>query len=76
MELANFLLTKLILELKQHLWFKTPYGEARCLFVIDYGQEDDLYWVCVQQDGEHKGQLWTWHNSEVKMAENKTMLRA
>ena len=65
----------MILELRAHLWFHTPYGEARALFLIDYGPEDDLYWVCVQQEGEHKGQIWTWHNSEVRMMDNRSMLR-
>lgn len=62
-------------ELKQHFWFSTPKGEARCIAVIDYGQEDDLVWVCIQQDEEFKGQCWTWHNSEIRFLDNSSFLR-
>lgn len=51
-------------------------GEARALILLDYGQEEDLCWLCVQQEGKHKGELWTWHNSEVRMPPNRTMLRS
>lgn len=64
-----------MLELRQQYWFDTPYGEARALILIDYGQEEDLCWLCVQQEGKHKGELWTWHNSEVRMLPNRTTLR-
>jgi len=66
---------RMITELKQHLWMATPHGEARCIMVIDYGQEDDLYWICIQQDKDYKGQIWTWHNSEVRVMNNRSMLR-
>lgn len=62
-------------ELRQHFWFKTPYGEARAIAVIDYGQEDDLCWVCIQQDDPYRGQCWTWHNSEIRFQNNSTFLR-
>ena len=62
-------------ELKQHLWMKTPKGEARCIAVIDYGQEDDLVWVCIQQDEPHIGEIWAVHNSEVRVLDNSTFLR-
>lgn len=64
-----------MLELRQQYWFDTPYGEARALILLDYGQEEDICWLCVQQEGEHKGELWTWHNSEVRMLPNRTVLR-
>jgi hypothetical protein len=62
-------------ELKQHLWLHTPHGEARCIAVIDYGQEEDLLWVSIQQDEPHTGELWTWHNSEVRVLANRSFLR-
>jgi hypothetical protein len=60
-------------ELRQHLWMKTPKGEARCIAVIDYGQEEDLCWVCIQQD---TNECWTWHNSEILFLDNSTFLRS
>lgn len=62
-------------ELRSHLWMTTPHGESRCFAVIDYGPEDDLYWVCIQQEGDFTGQIWTWHNSEVRIMANRTVLR-
>ena len=65
----------MIVELRQPLWMSTPYGEALALFLTDYGPESDHLWTCVQQEGEHEGELWTWHNSEVKVLPNRSMLR-
>lgn len=62
-------------ELKQHLWMTTPFGDARCIAVIDYGPEDDLLCVCIQQEGEHRLECWQWHNSEIRFMENRSLLR-
>jgi hypothetical protein len=62
-------------ELRQHLWMRTPKGEARCIAVIDYGQEEDLVWVCIQQEAPHRGEIWSWHNGEVRVADNATFYR-
>jgi hypothetical protein len=62
-------------ELKQHLWMHTPFGEGRCIATIDYGPEEDLLWVCIQQEEPHVGELWTWHNSEVRVMANRSFLR-
>lgn len=45
----------------------TPKGEALAHFLIDYGIENDLYWVCAQQD---TGECWTWCNREIKFTKN------
>lgn len=63
------------IELKQHLWMKTPKGEGRAIAVMDYGQEDDLLWVCIQQEDKHIGEIWCWHNSEVRVLDNSSFLR-
>ena len=65
----------MMLELRCPLWFSTPFGEARAIILLDYGPEDDLLWVCIQQEGEHLGELWTWHNSKVRVLDNPTYLR-
>ena len=62
-------------ELRQNYWLTTPMGEARALFLIDYGPEDDLLWLCVQQEEPHVGEFRTWHNSQVRMLANETFLR-
>lgn len=64
-----------ILELKQPLWMKTPYGEGLAIFLTDYGPESDHIWTCIQQEAEYKGQIWSWHNSEVRVLDNRSMLR-
>jgi hypothetical protein len=53
----------------------TPFGEGRCIATIDYGPEEDLLWVCIQQEEPHVGALWTWHNSEVRVMANRSFLR-
>lgn len=57
----------MILQLTQPLWLITPKGEAVAHFLIDYGIENDLYWVCAQQE---TGECWTWSNRDVKFAKN------
>jgi len=50
----------------------TPKGKAMAHFLIDYGPEHHLLWVCFQDD---TGECWTWANPEVKMQLNSSMLR-
>lgn len=64
-----------IVELRQPLWLTTPYGEGLAMFLTDYGAESDHIWTCVQQEEPYTGQLWTWHNSEVRVMANRSMLR-
>lgn len=63
-------------ELRQHLWMSTPMGEGRAIAVIDYGPEDDLLFVCIQQDAANRGEIRTWHNSEVRVLDNRSLLRS
>lgn len=48
----------------------TPKGKARAFFIIDYGSEADLLWVCFLND---TGQCWTFRNSEIRLEGNLTM---
>lgn len=62
-------------EWNQELWMKTPYGEALALGFFDYGPESDLRHLVIQQEAPHTGELWAWHNSEVRVLANRTSLR-
>lgn len=64
-----------MLELRQPLWMQTPFGEGLAIFVTDYGPESDHLWTCVQQEEPHVGEIWSWHNSEVRVLANRSMLR-
>ena len=56
-----------IKQLEQPLFFETPKGKAICHFLIDYGIENDLFWVCFNiNDGE----CWTWPNSKIRITKN------
>jgi hypothetical protein len=50
----------------------TPKGKALAHFLIDYGMEHDLLWVCFQYN---TGECWTWKNSEIRADNNITMGR-
>lgn len=47
----------------------TPKGKAMAHFLIDYGVEHDLCWVCFQDD---TGECWTWKNSVIRLQNNIT----
>lgn len=61
----------MIIEIKSLIWLDTPKGLAVAKFLIDYGPEADLMWVCFGQDGE----IWTWENNEVRATKNRTLGR-
>ena len=42
-------------------------------FMIDYGPEHHLLWVCFQDDS---GECWTWPNKDVRLQYNLSMGRA
>jgi hypothetical protein len=50
----------------------TPKGTAYAHFLIDYGIEDNLHWVCFQDD---TGECWTWDNSKIRATKNITVNR-
>lgn len=61
----------MMLEIKGIIWLNTPKGKALAKFLIDYGPEADLQWVCFQQTGE----IWTWGNTDVRVDDNVTIGR-
>lgn len=48
---------------------RTPKGKAMAHFIIDYGIEHDLHWVCFQ---DTTGECWTWNNKVIRLQENIT----
>jgi len=50
----------------------TPKGRGLAHFLIDYGPEHDLMWVCFQDDS---GECWTWENALIRARVNTTMGR-
>ena len=61
-----------IKQLNPPLFLQTPKGSALAHFLIDYGIESDLYWVCAQQN---TGECWTWGNKEILFPKNITIGR-
>jgi len=53
--------------------FETPKGPAMAHFLIDYGPEHHLLWVCFQDDS---GECWTWSNKDIRLQHNLSMGRA
>ncbi|CAB4166650.1 hypothetical protein UFOVP838_41 [uncultured Caudovirales phage] len=60
----------MITQLTPTIPMDTPKGPAKAHFVIDYGQEHHLLWVCFQDD---TGECWTWPNYKVKLQANISM---
>ena len=50
----------------------TPKGKALAHFLIDYGIEHDLFWVCFQNE---TGECWTWNNKDIRADKNITVGR-
>ena len=62
----------MIIQLNPPLPLTTPKGKAFAHFLIDYGQESSLLWVCFQDD---TGECWTWRNYDIRLQLNITMGR-
>jgi hypothetical protein len=62
----------LILQLNPPLPVFTPRGKALAHFVIDYGIEAHLCWVCALHSD---GAIWTFQNPDVRMEFNQTIGR-
>lgn len=59
-----------IIQLSPVIPFDTPKGPAKAHFLIDYGEEAHLLWVCFQDD---TGECWTWPNPKIRLQENVSM---
>jgi len=62
----------MMIQLNPTVPLETPKGRAHALFLIDYGQEHDLYWVTFLDNG---GECWTFSNREVRAQANQTIGR-
>jgi hypothetical protein len=62
----------MIHQLNPPLWLNTPKGLSLCHFMIDYGLDSDIVWVCFQHD---TGECWSWENKDVRIAPNVTVGR-
>jgi len=60
------------LELKTHLPVITPKGSGRAIIMIDYGPEEHLLWVVIQ---DATGEIWTWSNLDIRVKDNITLRR-
>jgi hypothetical protein len=60
------------LQLNPPMPVNTPKGEALAHFLLDYGPEYHLLWVCFQDD---TGECWTWPNPDIRAIKNVTMGR-
>lgn len=60
----------MILQLDPPLPFITPKGRAYAHFLIDYGQEHDLLWVCFMCE---TGECWSYPNSQIRMEANMSL---
>ena len=47
----------------------TPKGSAMAHFLLDYGFEHHLAWICFQND---TGECWTWENPQIRIQANPT----
>ena len=61
----------MILQLNPPLPVTTTKGPALAHFLIDYGPESHLNWVCFQDSGE----IWTFDNTKVRAEKNITLNR-
>lgn len=62
----------MILQLNPPLPLETPKGKGLAHFIIDYGIESDIYWVCFQDETR---ECWTWNNRDIKIQKNITIGR-
>lgn len=62
----------MILQLNPPLPMITPKGKALAHFLIDYGIEADIMWVCFQDDS---GECWTWNNKDIRIQKNISLGR-
>ena len=61
-----------MIQINPPLPMRSPKGDCWAHFLIDYGPESDLYWVCVQDE---TGEWWTWRNRDVRAQKNITLGR-
>jgi hypothetical protein len=50
----------------------TPKGKAMAIAWLDYGMENDLVWMCIQ---DNTGECWQWENAQIRARHNLTLGR-
>ena len=65
-------MTSPMIQLNPPIPLMTPKGRAVAHFIIDYGMENDLMWVCFHDD---TGECWTWENAHIRARVNETIGR-
>ena len=63
----------MIVQLNPALPIITPKGEAYAHFLMDYGMEEHLLWVCFIND---TGECWTFRNAQIRLKPNETFNRS
>lgn len=59
-----------ILQLNPTVWLSTSRGVGLAHFLIDYGEEHDLIWVCFMDE---TGEVWAFPNPEVRAIKNTSL---
>lgn len=60
----------MIIQLNPCVPLNTPKGPAMAHFLIDYGQEHDLFWVCFL---DMNGECWTFNNKSIRLPFNYSL---
>ena len=66
------IIIQMIIQLNPALPVMTPKGEAYAHFMIDYGMEEHLMFVCFINA---TGECWTYKNTKIRMLPNITFDR-
>ena len=61
-----------MLQLNPPIPILTPKGKAMAHFLLDYGTEFDLIWVCFIDE---TGECWNYRNPEIRLQRNLTFGR-
>jgi hypothetical protein len=72
MQSENWRERDMVTRIDPPLPMETPKGKAMAHFLIDYGPEHHLLWVCFQDE---TGECWTWNNPDVRLQANLSMGR-
>lgn len=62
----------MIVQLNPPLPLNTPKGKGYCHFLLDYGMEEHLMFVCFLDES---GECWTFENPEIRIQNNITIGR-
>lgn len=62
----------MLLQLNPTIPVETPMGKGQAVVLIDYGSEQDLYWVVFL---DSNGECWTFGNRDIRAQPNVTMGR-